>query len=736
MSKCNYRATINKIQTISCDYHLIANESGEKIVWYVDEALEHNFQSPYELNYIVDTADPICDISEKSKYHAVIKPLSEVINNTAADDGIFSATFSKSTYRAEIKCSSLDLQSVHKFFAAGVLFVRVDSGSLAIEVTNQSDFKVGTFIVIDPDTSIAEYKTIAGIGSLILDSPLRYSHEAGAAVKQIRALPPITPSPTASSTPQPTVTPSVTNSITPTITISPSSTVTPTSSITPTNSITVTPSVTNSTTPSATVTPTSSITPTNSITVTPSVTNSTTPSATVTPTSSITPSTTTTPDITITPTSSITPTNSITVTPSVTNSTTPSATVTPTSSITPSVTVSSTLSVTPTQTITPSISSQNNCDTLPAILPMTLCEDDPNAITPTPTNTPTPTVTPSISPTVSHTSTITPTNTISPTNTVTPSITPTVTPSITNSVTPTATITPSTSEFGSILGTTFKSTSSQFEFTINNSTSNAQFDDVKYKNILVDAINKWDAVIVSGPISSWKMSIAIDFDTLPSNVLAGAAIRSIIGNLNFGTFFPVSGDIVFNTLHLENMSNNVGNLGQNELYYTCLHEIGHLLGIGNFILSENDTLNGEPVVAYQESGVEKYYYTGQHAFQAYKDYLSPLGYDVSQLSGIPVEDNGGDGTANSHPEEGDVHFHSNNNRTIGGVFHPGLEHELMAGWSEGGDHTPLSKVTIGFLHDMGFNVDYNEAEPYNPEDPLFGTSPTPTPTPSLTPTPV
>ena len=367
---------------------------------------------------------------------------------------------------------------------------------------------------------------------------------------------------------------------------------------------------------------------------------------------------------------------------------------------------------------------------------MTLCEDDPNAITPTPTNTPTPTVTPSISPTVSHTSTITPTNTISPTNTVTPSITPTVTPSITNSVTPTATITPSTSEFGSILGTTFKSTSSQFEFTINNSTSNAQFDDVKYKNILVDAINKWDAVIVSGPISSWKMSIAIDFDTLPSNVLAGAAIRSIIGNLDFGTFFPVSGDIVFNTLHLENMSNNVGNLGQNELYYTCLHEIGHLLGIGNFILSENDTLNGEPVVAYQESGVEKYYYTGQHAFQAYKDYLSPLGYDVSQLSGIPVEDNGGDGTANSHPEEGDVHFHSNNNRTIGGVFHPGLEHELMAGWSEGGDHTPLSKVTIGFLHDMGFNVDYNEAEPYNPEDPLFGTSPTPTPTPSLTPTPV
>ena len=596
MSKCNYRATINKIQTISCDYHFIVNEAEEKIVWYVDEALEHNFQSPFELNYIVDTADPICDIDEKSKYHATIKPLSDIVNKSIVDEGVFSATFSQSVYRAEINCSTIDLQSTHKFFATGNLALDVDSGGLAIEVTNQIEFNVGNFIVIDPETSIEEHRTVVDIGSLILDSPLNYTHKAGAIVKQVRYIP--NPSPT------------------------------PTSSL-------VLPSVT----------------PSSSILLI-SITPSKSPQVTPTKTSSFTPSTT--------PTFSITQTN------------------------TQSSTIGATLS-------------------------------------PTQTNTLTPTATPSITQTNTQSSTMgstaTPTQTNTSTLTVTPSITqsssqaPTATPSITQ----TPTITPSVTRL-----TSSSNPDQDIKFTINNIPQDPSFNDSSYRETIQAAVDKWDRVIVGKPFSNWQLEVGVEYDTMEPNILGGAAISHFMGTTNFGSFFPSSGRLILNTVHLESKRDNIGNAGFSELYYVCLHEVGHLLGIGNFTLSENSTIAGEPVVRYTEDGVDKFYYTGEHAFQAYKDYLEPLGHNVAELSGIPTEDDGGQGTAHSHPEEGFLNGISVNDRLIGGVFHPGLEHELMAGWSENGNYNPLSKISIGFLEDMGYEVNYDEAEPYNPEDSNFG----------------
>jgi hypothetical protein len=240
-------------------------------------------------------------------------------------------------------------------------------------------------------------------------------------------------------------------------------------------------------------------------------------------------------------------------------------------------------------------------------------------------------------------------------------------------------------------------------------------------------VDHWDRIIVGKPFNNWDLTLNVTFDTLDEGILGGASIQNFLTTatnfpLPFGEFFPNEANIILNTLYLSGMQNNTGNAGINELEYVFKHEAGHALGIGNLILSDNGTIDGEPVASYVEDSVTKYYYTGQHAFQAYKDYFEPLGYNVSQFSGIPIEDNGGDGTAHSHPEEGVVANGSisTNDRTIGGVFHPGLEHELMAGWSEGGNYNPLSKISIGFLHDMGYNVDYNEADPYNPEDPLFG----------------
>ena len=313
----------------------------------------------------------------------------------------------------------------------------------------------------------------------------------------------------------------------------------------------------------------------------------------------------------------------------------------------------------------------------------------------------------SVDPTPSPTVTQTPTPTITPTQTITPSLTPSITPSISR-----------------ILDS---SPDANINFNITNNSNDPQFDSVDYVNTIQRAVDHWDRIIVGQPFSNWNLKLNVTFDTLDEGVLGGAGIKTFLTSatnfpLPFGDFFPNEANIILNTLYLSGMQNNIGNAGTNELEYVFKHEAGHALGIGNWILSQNDTIDGEPVASYVEDGVTKYYYTGQHAFQAYKDYFAPLGYNVGQFSGIPIEDNGGPGTANAHPEEGFVANGpiSTNDRTIGGVFHPGLEHELMAGWSEGGNYNPLSKISIGFLHDMGFNVDYNEADPYNPEDPLFG----------------
>ena len=124
MSKCHYHAIINKIQTVTCHYSFIVNELGEKIVWYVDEAQSHNFESPYELSFIVDAEDPACEVHEKSKFSAVLKVLSlssdPQVNLTEVSE--FKAIFNQqSTYRADILCSSTDLQFLHTFFASSIL---------------------------------------------------------------------------------------------------------------------------------------------------------------------------------------------------------------------------------------------------------------------------------------------------------------------------------------------------------------------------------------------------------------------------------------------------------------------------------------------------------------------------------------------------------------------------------------------------------------------------------------
>ena len=184
------------------------------------------------------------------------------------------------------------------------------------------------------------------------------------------------------------------------------------------------------------------------------------------------------------------------------------------------------------------------------------------------------------------------------------------------------------------------------------------------------------------------------------------ALYGII-NDNIGTKLPIENTIVMNTQYTSQLASWPRTDGNNSYYYTFLHEVGHSLGIGSLWF-----LNGtKSTYVDQDDGATKHVYTAQHGKREYQFYT--LDIDTQLLSGIPIEDDGGHGTASVHPEEGDEGHISLNNRKINGVFHPGLDHELMTGFIEwGSEPLPLSRISIGFVNDVGFGVDYLKADHY------------------------
>ena len=272
----------------------------------------------------------------------------------------------------------------------------------------------------------------------------------------------------------------------------------------------------------------------------------------------------------------------------------------------------------------------------------------------------------------------------------------------------------------------FTTQNKTFFYQIENTSGNSEFDDCSYIKPIQDAFKRWDEIITETPWQDYQMVIYVGYAALEAGVLGGASPYEF-GTLGeqflYGSTFTMSGQFQLNTLYLKNMRDNIVDetLNISQLYTTTLHEIGHIIGIGPYTFSWSEILN-KPVSSYTDAndGKTKYYYTGSNAFQYYKTYYPDYS---SNLVGIPIEDDGGSGTALSHPEEGRMGTISSNDRYINGNFHPGLQHELMTGWSDSGINLPLSKITIGFLEDIGYGVDYTKADEFIPI--------VPTPTPEL-----
>jgi len=207
-------------------------------------------------------------------------------------------------------------------------------------------------------------------------------------------------------------------------------------------------------------------------------------------------------------------------------------------------------------------------------------------------------------------------------------------------------------------------------------------------SIIRDAVTRWQSVIKKSTLPGNFVDLTMTFNMsiLGEGTLAAAAVSDTQNG------FATSGNVWINSINWQTQKDKVKYEGKTEAYFTILHEIGHVLGIG--------TLWNSMIV----DGL----YIGFNGLREYRNLLSD-----ESLVGVPIEDDGGAGTQGGHIEEGTEPYSSVNNRVISDVLHSGLDSELMTGWSERTDgNEPLSKVTVGMLDDLGFEVDYESADLY------------------------
>lgn len=127
-----------------------------------------------------------------------------------------------------------------------------------------------------------------------------------------------------------------------------------------------------------------------------------------------------------------------------------------------------------------------------------------------------------------------------------------------------------------------------------------------------------------------------------------------------------------------------------------MHELGHVLGFGSIWFERG--LLADPSLA---GGLDPHF-TGLEALTAF-DLIGGLGYAGAK---VPVENQGGPGTADAHWREQ--------------VFN----NELMTGYINAGTN-PMSRLSIAAMQDLGYAVDLGQADAFTLLQSLRGAGPSP-----------
>jgi leishmanolysin len=206
------------------------------------------------------------------------------------------------------------------------------------------------------------------------------------------------------------------------------------------------------------------------------------------------------------------------------------------------------------------------------------------------------------------------------------------------------------------------------------------------KDAFKAAADRWSSVIV-GDLPSVEVDGEVIDDVLilaqgddidgPGRVLGQAGPTHLRpANAGASAFIPAKGSMTFDTADLAQMEEN------GTLKDVITHEMGHVLGIGT-IWTRKKLLKGANTSNPTFAGA-----TAMAEFGTLKG---------GAPARVPVENTGGPGTANSHWRD-----------TVFG-------NELMTGFV-GAAGNPLSRLTVGSLKDIGYEVNQAASEPYTLPD--------------------
>jgi Bacterial Ig-like domain (group 2)/Leishmanolysin len=185
---------------------------------------------------------------------------------------------------------------------------------------------------------------------------------------------------------------------------------------------------------------------------------------------------------------------------------------------------------------------------------------------------------------------------------------------------------------------------------------------------------------INEDIDDLLILVTLDSIDGPGNVLGSAGPCFIRNETSVNPDLSVLGAMVFDSTDLQDVE------AAGLLNALILHEMGHVLGFGS--LWPNDSLLADPSLP-PTNGIDPHF-TGAQAITAFNS----IGGSSYTGAKVPVEDTGGEGTADGHWRES--------------VF----GNELMTGFVDPGQN-PLSVVTVASLADEGYTVDLNGADPFS-----------------------
>ena len=209
------------------------------------------------------------------------------------------------------------------------------------------------------------------------------------------------------------------------------------------------------------------------------------------------------------------------------------------------------------------------------------------------------------------------------------------------------------------------------------------------RNIFRQAADRWEEVIV-GDLPGMMIGSRFVDDVLIDAIAAPIdGVSNILGQagpdrFRSGSLLPFHGNMRFDTADIANMQSN------GTLFNVILHEMGHVLGFGTL---------WDDLGLIEDEGTDNVRYTGTNGVAGFNAARGFMGF-ISPATSIPVESDGGAGTADSHWDEDT------------------FDTELMTGFVENTGAMPLSRMTVGSLDDLGYDVNYRAADPYS-VTPLF-----------------